>query len=74
MAEALAIAAAALQFLDVSARLVVMLARLCTDLRHVPREIQETLQELTEFVQLMRILNSDIRAAKTDPTSTLNGA
>ena len=74
MAEALAIAAAAVQFMDISLRLVGMLSRLCTDLRHVPREIQDTDQELREFVQLVKILEYDICTANTGPASTLNGA
>lgn len=74
MAEALAVAAAAVQFLDVGARLLLVLSRVCTDLRHVPREIEDTVQELKEFLQLVRLLDSDIRAPNTGPASTLNGA
>lgn len=74
MAEAVAIAAAVVQFLDVSSRLFSTLSRFCENLEHVPRKVRDTVQELKVFRQLVYPLDSDIRAPNTGPASTLSGA
>lgn len=74
MAEAIAIAGVAVQFLDVSARLLSILSRFCQNLEHVPRQVRSTVQELTVFRHLVQVIDLDIRASNTGPVSTLSGA
>ncbi len=74
MAEIVGIAAATVQFLDVGARLLGLVSQVCTDLQHVPRKIKASVEELTNFIGLVRMLDADIRAPNTGPASTLKGA
>lgn len=74
MAEVVGIAAAAVQFLDVAARLAVTLSRVCGELKYLPRKVRAIAEELTEFTRLIRFLDSDIQAPGTATASTLNGA
>jgi len=73
MAE-LGIAAAAVQFTDVGVRLLEVLVRVCTDIRHVPSKLRATVTELKGFIQLARAIDQNIRAPNIGPASTLNGA
>ncbi len=74
MAEVVGITAAAVQFLDVAARLAKTLSRVYGDFQHMPRKVKAIAEELTGFTQLIRILNSDIQAPNTGTASTLDGA
>jgi hypothetical protein len=74
MAEVVGITAAAVQFLDVAARLTMTLSRVYGEFQHMPRKVKAIAEELTEFTRLIHFLNSDIQAPNTGAASTLNGA
>lgn len=74
MAEVVGITAAAVQFLDVAARLAMTLSRVCGDFRRMPRKVKAIAEELTEFTRLINILNSDTQAPNTGAASILDGA
>ncbi|KAJ9643456.1 hypothetical protein H2201_007729, partial [Coniosporium apollinis] len=73
MAE-LGIAAATVQFLDVGARLLIILSRVCTDLRQVLHNIEAAGEKLREFTELVRKLEAEVHAPNAGAASTLNGA
>lgn len=65
MAEAVSAAAAAVQFLDVTVRLSSALAKLCSDVRHVPERFQRLQSDLKQHIALVRELEANHSPAFT---------
>ena len=70
MAEAVGIAAATLQLIDLGGRVLIASSRLCSDLKNVPRKITTARHNLQQFFDLFRILDSDFEIANGIPSSS----
>ena len=72
-AEAIGLAAAAIQFADVGLRAALALSRLFSDLRQVPVKMRNAKRELELLLTFVETLKSDLGLATSGSTSILNG-
>ena len=72
-AEAIGLAAAAIQFADVGWRAFLALSRLFSDLRQVPVKMKNAKRELELLLKFVEILKSDLGVATSGSTFILNG-
>ena len=72
-AEAIGLAAAAIQFADVGWRAALALSHLFSDLRQVPVKMRSAKRELELLLTFVETLKSDLGLATSGSTSMLNG-
>ena len=72
-AEAIGLAAAAIQFADVGWRAALALSRLFSDLRQVPVKMKNAKRELELLLTFVETLKSDLGLATSGSSSILNG-
>ncbi len=76
MAEAVAVvgmAAAAVQFLDVGGRAFIAFSSLCSNLKRVPKRIRAEFQQIEQVLDLVRMIEADIKAPNVGSGITLAG-
>jgi hypothetical protein len=60
MAEALGIAAAIVQLIDLGGRVLIISTRLCSDLKNVPGKIVTINRDIRHFIELLHLLELDL--------------
>ncbi|KAJ9640341.1 hypothetical protein H2199_005880 [Coniosporium tulheliwenetii] len=73
MAEVIALAAAAVQFLDVGGRALIAFSSLCSSLKRVPAKVKAEIQQLEHALVVLRTVETDIAAPSNGLATTLAG-